>query len=173
MPLNVPPKPLPDPQRSLVGFAVGDVEYAVQIAQVREIVVPLPLTALPHMPAHLAGVADHRGEVVPVVDLRSRFGLPKLAAPSRKSKWILVGVDGRTVGLAVDEVAGVFRVMTNDVRPAPDLGNGTSSRGIEGVVSRPSGLVFLLDLSSFETITASLRDAGVLDAASLDEVGRT
>src|ERR1700743_1541349 len=101
MALQAQPRPLPDPQRGLVGFSVGNVHYAVPISHVREIVVPLGLTVLPHMPDHLAGVADPRGAVVPVVDLRTRFGLPKLQVPSKKPKWILIDVAGRIVGLAV------------------------------------------------------------------------
>ena len=69
-------KERPDPNKSLVGFVVGDVAYAVPIAQVQEIVAPLGLTELPHAPAAVAGVADHRGQVIPIVDLRARFKLP-------------------------------------------------------------------------------------------------
>jgi purine-binding chemotaxis protein CheW len=61
-------KQRPDPRKSLVGFVVGDVAYAVPIAAVQEIVAPLPLTELPHSPDVVAGVADHRGQVMPIVD---------------------------------------------------------------------------------------------------------
>jgi purine-binding chemotaxis protein CheW len=166
MPLNAPQRPLPDPQRSLVGFTVGDVQYAVSISNVREIVIPLGLTVLPHMPAGLAGVADHRGGVVPIVDLRVRFGLPRLDTLTKKTKWILVDCGKRTVGLAVDEVAGVFRVMASDVRPAPELGGGEQVRGIEGVANRGHGLVFILDVTRFEALTEPLARAGLLSPAS-------
>ena len=113
----------PDPDKSLVGFLVGSVHYAVPISSVREIVNPLPVTTLPHAPSAVVGVADHRGEVVPVVDLRVRFGLP--AAPdSRRSKWILVDIAGRTVGLSVDGVTEVFGTGGAELRPAPALGTG-------------------------------------------------
>ena len=68
-------RPRHDAERSLVGFSVGDVAYAIEISHVREIVAPLSLTVLPHMPPAVVGVANHRGEVVPVVDLRQRFGV--------------------------------------------------------------------------------------------------
>src|SRR5690242_21599611 len=122
----------PDPNRSLVGFRVGDVAYAVPINQAKEIVNPLPLTELPHAPSTIAGVADHRGEVVPVVDLQLRFDLPSLPDP-RKAKWILVEVEGRTVGLVVDRVTDVFGTGGTDLKPAPMLGGGERQRGIVGV----------------------------------------
>src|SRR5215203_1505518 len=84
----------PDPQRSLVGFIVGDIVYAVPIASVREIVNPVPLAELPHAPKAVAGVADHRGEIVPIIDLRVRFGLPPYS-DTRRGKWILIEVEGR------------------------------------------------------------------------------
>jgi purine-binding chemotaxis protein CheW len=82
-----------DPSKNLVGFVVGEVEYAVAIARVREIANPLLLVSLPQAPRAVVGVADYRGEVVPVVDLRMRFGLPAAAA-TRKTKWIVVDVGG-------------------------------------------------------------------------------
>lgn len=82
-----------DPSKNLVGFVVGDVEYAVAIARVKEIANPLTLVSLPHAPRAVIGVADYRGDLVPVVDLRVRFGLPG-ASVTRKTKWIVVDVGG-------------------------------------------------------------------------------
>ena len=142
-------------QRSLVAFVVGDVRYAIDIAQVREIVTPLPLTLLPHTPGGLAGVADHRSEVVPVIDLRSRFGLAQRTEPSKKIKWILVEVARRTVGLIVDDVLDVLRVPTGEFRPAPELGGGEQARGISSVTTHEGELVFVLDLGRFERLAES------------------
>src|SRR6478735_8601415 len=144
-----------DPQKSLVGFTVGDVRYAVPIDHVREIVNPLPLTELPHAPPTISGVADHRGEIVPVVELRVRFGLPKLFDP-RRAKWILIDVTGRGVALCVDRVTEVFGTLGADLKPAPALGGGDDVRGIAGVVSRDGGLVFILDVGEFDVLTSPL-----------------
>src|SRR5262245_38890741 len=78
-----------DPSKNFVGFIVGDVSYAVRIEAVREIVNPLLLIKLPRSAESVKGVADYRGDVVPVVDLRERFGLPE-ATPTRKNKWIVI-----------------------------------------------------------------------------------
>ncbi len=150
-----------DPQKSLVGFVVGDVSYAVPIEQVREIVNPLPLTELPHAPATISGVADHRGEIVPVVELRARFGLPPLADP-RRAKWILIDVGGRGVALCVDRVTEVFGTGSADLKPAPTLGKGDDLRGISSVASRSDGLTFILDVAEFEILTSPLEGSAML-----------
>jgi purine-binding chemotaxis protein CheW len=154
----------PDPQKSLVGFVVGEVAYAVRIDHVREIVNPLPITELPHAPHTIAGVADHRGEIVPVVELRARFGLPALPDP-RRSKWILIDVTGRGVALCVDRVTEVFGTGGADLKPAPALGSGDDVRGIAGVVSRSDGLTFILDVGEFDVLTSSLSHAQLLGAS--------
>ena len=152
----------PERQRGFVGFVVGDVAYAVPIANVREIVNPAPLTELPHAPPSVAGVLDHRDEVVPIIDLRARFELPP-ALPSRRTKWILIEVQGRSVGLTADRVTGVFGV-TGELRPPPALGPGDESRGVVGVAALDDGLVFVLDVGRFDVLTQSLRPGALLAA---------
>ncbi|HEV8547969.1 MAG TPA: chemotaxis protein CheW [Polyangiaceae bacterium] len=148
-------KQRPDPRKSLVGFVVGDVAYAVPIAQVQEIVAPLGLTELPHAPAAVAGVADHRGQVIPIVDLRARFKLPPLP-DRRRAKWILLRSDDRTFGLAVDRVTDVFGTGGVEIRPAPPLGGGEESRGIVGVTSYEGALVFVLDVDRLDALVSSI-----------------
>lgn len=146
--------------KNLVGFLVGDVQYAVDIRRVREIIRPLPLLVMPHAPPAVIGVADHRGEVVPVLELRRRFGLEP-AVEQRRAKWILVDVDRRAVGLAVDTVTGVLAASDVDQRPPPVLGVGDAARGISSVFAHTSGLVFVLDI---DRVAAP---AQVLDLAAL------
>jgi purine-binding chemotaxis protein CheW len=147
-------KQRPDPRKSLVGFVVGDVAYAVPIVHVQEIVAPLTLTELPHSPDVVAGVADHRGHVIPIVDLRARFKLPK-SSDHRRVKWILVRVDDRTFGLAVDRVTDVFGTGGVEIRPAPALGGGEDSRGIVGVTSYEGNLVFVLDVGRLYALVSA------------------
>jgi purine-binding chemotaxis protein CheW len=144
-----------DPTKSLVGFIVGDIHYALTIGVVREIVNPGALTSLPHLPAAVAGVADHRGEVIVVVDLRARFGLGPAEDQSR-SKWVLINVGPRAVGLIVDQVTEVFGTGGEQLRPAPTMGGGEDVRGIASVIARGGSLTFVLDVERFETITAAI-----------------
>ncbi|MEP7049909.1 MAG: chemotaxis protein CheW [Pseudomonadota bacterium] len=149
-----------DPRKSLVGFVVGDIAYAVPIAAVREIVNPVQLAELPHAPPAIAGVADHRGEIVPIIDLRVRFGLAPFSDP-RKSKWILIEVEGRAVGLAVDRVTEVFGKTGAEIKPPPQLGGGDDLRGISGVTTHDGMLTFVLEVSQFEVLTRQLAESNV------------
>ncbi len=163
-----------DPSKNFVGFLVGDVMYAVRIEVVREIVNPLPVVALPRAPGSIRGVADYRGLVVPVLDLRERFALPP--AETRRTKWIVIdptriakslepstpappttpasspGGGGAHAALVVDSVTDVFGTGGADVKPAPPLGSGDELRGIEGVTSYDGSLVFVLDARSFAAL---------------------
>lgn len=158
-------------ERSLVGFFVGDVAYAVEVANVREIVNPRETTALPHLPASVIGVADHRGEAIPIVDLRARFGLGARAASDRRVKWILVRAGETTVGLVVDAMTSVFGVPAGELRPAPELGGERDLRGIASVASHEGRFVFVLDLDGFEALTAPMARAGLV--GELGEGGET
>ena len=154
-----------DPAKNLVGFLVGDVEYAVAIMRVREIANPLTIAALPHAPPSVVGVADYRGEVVPVVDLRTRFGLAP-APPTRKSKWIVVEVSGHHLALVVDAVTDVFGTGGAELRPAPALGGGNEARGVAGVVNHGKGLVFVLDTARLHDIIEPLAPSGKVAATA-------
>jgi purine-binding chemotaxis protein CheW len=150
-----------DPSKNLVGFSLGDVQYAVPIARVKEIANPMPLVTLPHAPPAVVGVSDYRGDVVPVVDLRSRFGLPSTDA-TRKTKWIVVDVLGRSAALVVDAVTGVFGTGGTDLRPPPSVG-GEDKRGLAGVTNHEGALVFVLDTSSMNDATDPLAPRGARD----------
>lgn len=159
-------KQRPDPEKSLVGFSVGNVNYAVPIGCVREIINPVEVTRLPHAPAVVVGVADHRGEVVPVIDLRIRFGV-NAVEDGRRIKWILVDVGGLTIGLVVDRVTEVFGTGGAGLRPAPSLGGGEDERGIVGVTSHEGIMVFVLDLGRFEAIAAGLGQISAQESAPM------
>jgi purine-binding chemotaxis protein CheW len=150
-----------DPQKNLVGFVVGQVSYAVDIARVREIVNPLEVTPLPHMPSEVAGVTDHRGEVIPVIDLRVRFGLERMES-ARSTKWILLHAGGeRSVGIVVDSVTEVFGALEG-VRPTPEVGGNRDVRGIAGVVTHNGRLTFVLETGRFIELFEVLSASGVI-----------
>ena len=135
-----------DQAKNLVSFLVGEVRYAVDIHLVREIVNPLPTVALPHAPPEVIGVSDHRGDVLPVVDLRTRFGLDP-HSPTRRTKWIIVRAPGRdqAFALVVDAVTDVFGGGKAEQRSVPELGRGQDLRGISQVFSHDGTLVFVVD----------------------------
>ncbi len=121
-----------DPIVQLCTFRVGGEDYALDIMRVREILHPLPLTPVPRAPAFVEGVFRLRGEVIPVIDVRKRFGLPA-DPPTRRSRYLIVNVAGRRLGLFVDEVCEVLRVPRGDIRPAPALADADAPRFFVGV----------------------------------------
>jgi purine-binding chemotaxis protein CheW len=153
-----------DPSKSLVGFVLGEVLYAIEISRVKEIINPLSLVPLPRAAAFICGVADYRGDVVPVIDLRVRFGLPQ-TPPTRRTKWIVVDVGGRCVALVVDQVTEVFGTAGTELRPAPALGPGEDVRGIMGVTTRARKIIFVLDTAQFGALTEPLVASGALEGA--------
>jgi purine-binding chemotaxis protein CheW len=102
--------------------------------------------------------------------LRVRFGLPPAIDP-RRAKWILIDVEGRSVGLAVDRVTEVFGTGGSEIKPAPVLGEGDDERGIVGVTTHDKVLTFVLDVTRFDVITRPLSARQLLAAASAEGAG--
>ncbi|MCB9628312.1 MAG: purine-binding chemotaxis protein CheW [Sandaracinaceae bacterium] len=147
---------------------VGSVQYAVSIFEVREIINPMPVVELPHAPAVVLGVTDHRGEVVPIIDLRLRFGLES-SARTRRTKWVVVELDGRAVGLVVDAVTEVFGTTSADERAVPALGRGDDVRGIAQVFNHGGKLVFVIDVARVAAPARGL-DVDAVAMAALSEL---
>lgn len=137
----------PTNELSLVGFRVSEGTFAVEVSVVREILAPAPLVSVPDAARIVLGVIEHRGHVVPVVDLRRRFGLPPLGA-SRRAKWIVVETGSGWLGLAVDEVTEVFRVDSSHERAAPRVGPSDVAQGFTRVYAYEGRLVMALDLKA-------------------------
>ena len=122
----------------LCTFRIGGEDYALDIMRVREIIQPLPITPVPRAPAFVEGVVRLRGEVIPVVDVRKRFGLPP-SPPTRKTKFLVVHVAGRRLGLVVDEICEVLRLRRDEIRPAPALVGLDAPRFFLGVCGGEAG----------------------------------
>jgi purine-binding chemotaxis protein CheW len=122
----------------LCTFRVGGEDYAVDIMRLREIITPLPVTPVPRAPPFVEGVIRLRGDVIPVLDVRRRLGLPVMS-PTRKTKVLIVHVAGRRLGLVVDEVTEVLRIPRAEIRPAPGLVEGGGPRFFLGVCGGEAG----------------------------------
>lgn len=150
-----------------VGFVVGEVRYAVDIQRVAVILKPLPVVPLPHMPSSVTGVFSHRGRIVPVIDLRLRYGL--VAASQRSVRWVVVNRGSGYAALVVDAVEDVFGADAQSHRQAPHVGDGDAARAIVAAYSYGHGLVFEVDL---DRLTAQA-DAVDVTAAALALPGET
>lgn len=142
--------PNPELGRQVVIFRLGDGRYAVEIAAVREIIRPQPITVVPLAPPFVVGVLNLRGSIVPVLDLRSRCGLAA-ALQTRESRVVVVQVEGLTVGLQVDSVSEVVTLAPDCLEPAPNLTNGGQEQLLLGVARLDQHLIMLLDLSAAVT----------------------
>jgi purine-binding chemotaxis protein CheW len=103
----------------LTAFFVGDEEYVVDIMRVREIIRPISITPVRRGPRFVEGVINLRGAVIPVIDMRLRFGMDPTQSPHRKI--VIMSIDRRTFGLIVDRVTEVIRIPRHAIRPAPEL----------------------------------------------------
>jgi purine-binding chemotaxis protein CheW len=132
-------------ERQLVVFQLGAELYGVEIARVHEIIRLQTVTRVPRAPAFVDGVINLRGKVIPVVDMRRRFGLPS-AEHTRASRIVVVEIGDQVVGIVVDGVSEVLRVSTATVEPPSPVVAGRDSEFLHGIAKLPERLVMLLDL---------------------------
>jgi purine-binding chemotaxis protein CheW len=132
-------------ERQLVVFQLGAELYGVEIARVHEIIRLQAVTRVPRAPAFVEGVINLRGKVIPVVDLRRRFGLAS-AEHTRASRIVVVEIGDQVVGTIVDGVSEVLRVNTAIIEPPSPVVAGVDSEYLHGIVRLPDRLVILLDL---------------------------
>lgn len=129
-----------------LSFPLGEEWFAVQILKVQEIRQLTAITPIPNAPAHILGVVNLRGTIVPVFDLRLRFRL-KTDADPRFAVILVVTVGQRIVGLIADSVPKVLTVSGQEIAPTPDFGQRVDLSFVSGVLHRgQGGLVLLLDL---------------------------
>jgi len=133
--------------RQLVGFRVGAERFAIDIARVQEIIKPLPLTVIPHMPEGFSGVLRLRDEVVVVADLHARFAFPKPPDNGETHIIILAGAD-RKIGVVVDAVSEVIRLAPAMLGPSPNFQGGAPVAAIEGIARVGDDLVSILDVDA-------------------------
>lgn len=132
-------------ERQLVVFELGGELYGVEISRVHEIIRLQTVTRVPRAPTFVEGVINLRGKVIPVVDLRRRFGLPS-AEHTRASRIVVVEIGDQVVGIIVDGVSEVLRVSESTVEPPSPVVAGIDSEYIHGIAKLPERLVILLDL---------------------------
>ena len=135
----------PGPELHLLTFGLGREEFGIPVTQVREVIRVADITRVPQAPAHVRGVANLRGRILAVVELRSRLGLPPAEVTGR-SRIVVVEVRERVLGLLVDVVSQVTKVPEASVVPAPDEVVSTDATYLTGVARWQSRLIILLDL---------------------------
>ena len=134
--------------REVLVFVIGKEEYAVDILKVQEIRGYEKVTAIPAAPVYLKGVVNLRGVIVPVIDMRIKFGL---ADPRYDSFTVVVilRLASRVVGIVVDGVSDVVPLAASDVKEAPRLGATVDASFLTGVATLGERMVLLLDIEKF------------------------
>ncbi|MBC7908278.1 MAG: purine-binding chemotaxis protein CheW [Rhodospirillaceae bacterium] len=141
--------------RQFISFTIGAEEYGVEIIAIREIKGWSPTTALPDTPSYMRGVMDLRGAIIPIIDLRARFG-GGLTTISSRHVIMVVAVGGREIGILVDAVADIITVADNAIQPIPELEHAHHAELLAGIVAVDGRMVALLDLARlFETHSAA------------------
>jgi purine-binding chemotaxis protein CheW len=148
-----PSKPLQDQDSAaarstdFISFAIGNDQYGVDIMAVREIKEWSGVTQLPKQPDYMRGVLNLRGVMVPIIDLRCRFG-QGLTDATPVHVVIVVNVDGKTIGLLADRVLDIVSVEGTRVQPVPQVSRGSQANFLSGLVTIDTTMIALINLKN-------------------------
>ena len=134
----------------LVSFRLAQEEYGMEITKVQEIILPGEITRVPQSPDYRKGLINLRNTAIPVVDLRSRFGLPAQEATD-ETRIMVVNVQRRTIGIIVDAVSEVLRIALDQIAPPPPTVAGLGHEYLTGLVQLGDRLLILLDIDRILT----------------------
>jgi purine-binding chemotaxis protein CheW len=131
----------------LISFAIGDEQYGVDIMAVREIKGWSDITHLPRQPEYVRGVLNLRGVMVPIIDLRSRFGQGVTEATALHIV-IIVQAAGQQVGLLADRVLDIVAFDNSQVRPVPRVSGTSALSFLSGLITSEAGMIALIDIDN-------------------------
>ncbi|MGJ4891872.1 chemotaxis protein CheW [Bradyrhizobium sp. HKCCYLR20261] len=153
--------------QQFITFTLGAEEYGIDIMVVREIKGWTETTMIPNAPPHVRGVINLRGIIVPIFDLRARFGTG-VTVPTSMHVVIIVAAGTRTVGLLVDTVSDIISVDPKEIRDVPEMGMPVEDQFLEGLVAIQERMVTLVSLSGLFGMSAESvkRKAAPADAAA-------
>jgi purine-binding chemotaxis protein CheW len=134
-----------DPLTQWVTFMLEGEKYGINVMQVREVLRDIEIAPVPGAPDYVLGIINLRGNVVTVIDTRSRFGLSTREA-NEESRIIIIENNDQTLGLLVDSIAEVADILKSQIEITPNVGNDDSSKYIQGVHSRDGELLILVSV---------------------------
>jgi purine-binding chemotaxis protein CheW len=138
-------KTLGNDSEQFIRFNIGNEEYGLEIRKVKEVIRYKEFTRLPKTPAFVKGIINLRGDVIPVIDLREKFGLEQ-DDYTEMTRVIVVEVEEKSIGMVVDSVSHVIRISENAIEPPPPLIGGLSDKYVKGVSTSEENLIILLNI---------------------------
>lgn len=129
-----------------VTYKLGDETYGINVMQVQEVLRHTDIAPVPGAPDYVLGIINLRGNVVTVIDTRSRFGLPS-SDITDNTRIVIIESDEQVVGILVDSVAEVVYLRSSEIDSAPNVGTEESAKFIQGVSNRDGQLLILVDLN--------------------------
>ena len=127
-------------------FHIGAEEYGVDISQIQEIIRMVEVTRVPRTPDFMDGVINLRGQLIPIVDLRTRFGMERVA-PTKATRIIVTDIGTKRVGIVVDSATEVVTIPIESIEEPPEMIAGVGADYLQGVGKIGDRLVILLDLT--------------------------
>jgi purine-binding chemotaxis protein CheW len=137
--------------RQFISFSVGDEEYGLELLRVKEVIRVREITWLPKAPSFVKGIINLRGDVIPIIDLRDKFGL-ETREQTAQTRVIVVEVEGRLMGMVVDSASQVVRIPADQIDAPPPVLGGLSQEFITGVGKLEDKLVILLNVDTILTV---------------------
>lgn len=132
-------------RKQFIGFTIGDEDYGLELLRVREVIRVREITWLPRAPSFVKGIINLRGDVIPIIDLRDKFGLES-REQTTDSRVIVVEVAGRLMGMVVDSASQVVRIPVSQIDPPPPVMGNVSQEFVTGVGKLDKRLVILLNV---------------------------
>lgn len=134
-------------EKQIVVFSLGEEEFAVEISMVREIVRMQAIRHIPGTPTFIEGIVNLRGNIVPIVDLRNRFGMVGHGGDREQRKIVIVNLENRQIGILVDGVTEILRISDESIEEAPEIvAEGIEQKYIVGVAKEEGRLIVILDM---------------------------
>jgi purine-binding chemotaxis protein CheW len=150
--------------REYLSFVLGDAHYCIDILKVQEIRTYEAPTRIANTPDFIKGVMNLRGNIVPIVDLRVKFGLSEQRYDTQ-TVVIVLNIAKRTVGVVVEGVSDVIQVAAADIKPPPELGGGLDTRYLQGLATVGGQMMILIDIERLMTS----RDMALVDETAAQE----
>jgi purine-binding chemotaxis protein CheW len=159
--MSEPTKSVPAPGKYLT-FALAQEEYGLPVLKVREIIKIMDITAVPQVPAHVKGVINLRGKVIPIIDLRLKFGMPTVDYTERTCIIVVeVELEARRImlGIIVDSVSEVLNIAADEIEKTPDFGERLDTTYMQGVAKIKGKVKILLDLDRILAVDTGFTQA--------------